>query len=88
MGASKVQEVNTMSDPRVEQPDSQLMFLRDLLGAQATVAGDIVEIGLGTWAIHGSIPVDGDVIMAEYDTRDQARRALDALTAMSVTLLA
>jgi len=83
-----VQEVNTMSDSRAEQPDSQLMFLRELLGEQATVAGDVVEIGLGTWAIHGSIPVDGDVIMAEYGTRDQARRALQALTATSVTQLA
>lgn len=77
-----------MSDSRAEQPDSQLMFLRELLGEQATVAGDVVEIGLGTWAIHGSIPVDGDVIMAEYGTRDQARRALQALTATSVTQLA
>jgi hypothetical protein len=77
-----------MSDPRVEQPDSQLTFLRALLGAHASVAGDVVEIGADTWAIHGSIPVDGDVIMAEYGSRDQARRALDQLTATSMMRLA
>jgi hypothetical protein len=77
-----------MIDPRVEQTDSQLMFLRELLGEHATVAGDVVELGTDTWAIHGSIPVDGDVIMAEYGTRDQARHALDQLTATSVTRLA
>ena len=64
-----------------ERRDPQLTFLRGLLGAHATVAGDLVEIDVDTWAIHGSIAVDGDVIMAEYDTRDEARRALEQLTA-------
>ena len=77
-----------MSDPRLGQTDSQLRFLRALLGEHATVAGDVVEISVDTWAIHGSIPVDGDVIMAEYGSRDQARRALDELTATSVRRLA
>jgi hypothetical protein len=36
-------------------------------------------IGTGTWAIHGTIPVDGEVLMAEFDTQDEARDALGQL---------
>jgi hypothetical protein len=75
-----------MNDPRTERPDPQLVFLRELLGELVIVAGDVVEVGLDTWAIHGSIPVDGEVIMAEYHTHEQARRALGQLTATSATV--
>jgi hypothetical protein len=64
-----------------EQPDRQLLFLQDLLAERATIAGEVLEIGAHTWAIHGSIAVDGGVIMAEYDTHDQAKRALENLPA-------
>jgi hypothetical protein len=62
-----------------EQPDRQLRFLEELVEECASVSGDVVEIDTHTWAIHGSIAVDGDVIMAEYGTEDQARHALDEL---------
>lgn len=65
-----------MSHPRGEHPYRELLFLQEL--TQASVAGDVVEIASGTWAIHGDIPVDRDVIMAEFETYDQARIALDA----------
>jgi hypothetical protein len=64
-----------------EQPDRQFDFLRALVEDHTTIAGDVLEIGSGTWAIHGSIPVDGAVILAEYETRDQARSVLDTLSA-------
>jgi hypothetical protein len=64
-----------------EQPDRRLLFLRELVDENARIAGDISEIAANTWASHGAIPVDGDVIMAEYDTYDQARVALDSLSA-------
>jgi hypothetical protein len=47
-----------------------------LLHQQARIAGDIVEINQTTWAIHGSIPVDGEVILAEFDRRENAVEAL------------
>lgn len=47
-----------------------------LLHQHARIAGDIVEINQSTWAIHGSIPVDGDVILAEFDLRENAVEAL------------
>lgn len=69
-----------MNDERDEQPDGQLLFLQELVEEHATIAGDVVEIGTHTWAIHGFIAVDGDVIMAEFDTRDQATTVLDQLS--------
>ena len=69
-----------MNDQSGEQPDRQLLFLQELAAEHATIAGDIVEVGTHTWAIHGSIAVDGEVIMAEYDTHDQARIVLDKLS--------
>ena len=62
-----------------EQPDSQLLFLEELVQEGATVSGGVLEIDIHTWAIHGSIAVDGDVIMAEYRTESLARRVLDEL---------
>jgi hypothetical protein len=59
--------------------DSQLEFMNELLDEGAALAGSIVEIGSHTWAIHGQVPVDGEVIMAEFDTVDEARTALGRL---------
>jgi len=70
-----------MKHERGELPDRQLLFLQELVQEHATIAGDVVEIGTHTWAIHGSIPVDGEVIMAEFDTYDQAKIVLDKLSA-------
>jgi hypothetical protein len=64
------------SHARGEHPDRELLFLQEL--TRARVAGDVVEIASGTWVIHGDIPVDRDVIMAEFETYDEARIALDA----------
>jgi hypothetical protein len=61
------------------ESDPQLAFLEELVDEHARIAGDVVEIGAHVWAIHGSIAVDGDVIMAEYDTEEHARIVLDEL---------
>jgi hypothetical protein len=68
-----------MNDHRGEQPDRQLVFLQELIGEHAIIAGDIIEVDPDTWAIHGSIVVDGEVLLAEYHTADQARIALEKL---------
>jgi hypothetical protein len=59
-----------------DRPDRELVFLQEL--TLARIAGDVVEVARGTWAIYGDIPVDRDVIMAEFATYDDARTALDA----------
>ena len=66
--------------PHGEQ-DPQLVFLEELVEEHATIAGDVIEIDAHTWAIHGSIAMDGEVIMAEYDTEEHARIVLDELAA-------
>ena len=62
-----------------EEPLPDLKFIEELIDENATVAGDIIEIGADRWAIHGSIPLDGDVIMAEYGSFEEAKRVLDHL---------
>jgi hypothetical protein len=63
------------------ESDPQLLFLEELAEEHATIAGDVIEIDAHTWAIHGSIAVDGDVIMAEYETEEHARIVLGELGA-------
>jgi hypothetical protein len=59
--------------------EPQVEFLNRLVDAGAVVDGDVVEITSETWAIHGQVPVDGEVIMAEFDSLDGARTALEKL---------
>ncbi len=61
--------------------DPQLEFLEEMVEEHATIAGDVVEIDAHTWAIHGYIAVDGDVIMAEYESEAHARIVLHELEA-------
>jgi len=68
-----------VSDSPDRHLERQLEFLRELLVENASIDGDVLEISKDTWAIHGVIPVDGEVLMAEFDTRDEAIRALDQL---------
>jgi len=74
-------DMNTNDDREhnEQQPDGQLVFLEALVEGHASIDGDVIEIDAHTWAIHGSIPVDGDVLMAEYDTLDEATHALNEL---------
>ena len=72
-----------MNDPRANQPNNQLRELQDLVEENASIAGDVVQVGDNLWAIHGFIPVDGDVLMAEFDSYDQATSTLEQLSARS-----
>lgn len=70
-----------MNEPQSEQGDDRLLFLRQLIEDRATIAADVVEVDPHTWAIHGVIPVGGDVIMAEFETQEQAKKVLGMLSA-------
>ena len=59
--------------------DQRLRVLEQLIDQRVRVAGDVLEVSLGVWAIHGSIPVDGEVILAEFSMLDEARSVLDQL---------
>jgi len=58
----------------------QLQFMAELVNSHTAIAGDIVQLGISTWAIHGSIPVDGEVLLAEYSSFEEARAALAVLS--------
>ena len=66
-----------MNEASDKDPDRQLQFLRDLLEENAWIDGDVFEISNDTWAIHGVIPYDGEVLMAEFGTLDEAKHVLD-----------
>lgn len=68
-----------MNDLPDQHPERQLEFLRELLVVNASIDGGVLEIRKDTWAIHGVIPVDGDVLMAEFDTYDEAMLVLEQL---------
>ena len=70
-----------MNEPQGEHDDDRLLFLRQLMEDRAAIAADVVEVYPNTWAIHGVIPVGGDVIMAEFETQEQAKKALRMLSA-------
>ena len=57
----------------------RLRFIEELVDEQATVDGDVLAIDEHTWAIHGSIGVDGEVIMAEFGREEDALAVLAAL---------
>lgn len=59
-----------------ERPDE---FLQALLAPPARIAGDIIEVAANTWAIHGVIAVDGEVLIAEFTRFEEARAILDGL---------
>ena len=64
------------------EQDPRLLFLEELVQEQATIAGDVIELDTHTWAIHGSIAVDGDVLMAEFESEEHARIVLAELAAI------
>ena len=57
-----------MNDPRDNHLERQLRFLQALAEQNASIGGDVLEIHQDTWVIHGIIPVDGEVLMAEFET--------------------
>ena len=65
-----------MNAPRANQPDDQLQILRDLVEENASIAGDVLAVGTNRWAIHGFFPVDGEVLMAAFESYDQATSTL------------
>jgi hypothetical protein len=68
-----------MSDSPEKHPERQLEFLQALLSASGSIDGDVLEISKDRWAIHGVIPVDGEVLIAEFDTYDEANHVLEQL---------
>jgi hypothetical protein len=69
-----------MPEPRRDITDAEQRVVQEVLDEHVSVAG-LVPIGDNTWAIYGSIPVDGEVIVAEFDNRAEAESALERIAA-------
>lgn len=62
------------------EPRSDLLpFVGTLSETHARISGDIVQVEATTWAVHGVIAYDGEVLLAEFDTPSAARHALHHL---------
>ena len=57
--------------------DRRVLFLQELKEENASIHESILYVGYDIWAIHGIIAVDGDVLMAEFESYEQAKTALD-----------
>ena len=75
---ARSEEVAGMSN----SPDAshgELGFLDELIDAHIDISGYVLQIGERTWAIHATIPVDGGVLVAEYDSAEEANDVLGQL---------
>src|SRR2546430_2900742 len=68
-----------MNNELGEQSNAHQQIIEYLIQVQARVARDVVQIAPSTWAIHGPIAADGEVILAEFNTREGADAAIDQL---------
>jgi hypothetical protein len=62
-----------------ELPASAVLILQELLEERREAWCSVVLIDQRTWAIRGSIAYEGEVILAEFDTREVAELALEWL---------
>jgi hypothetical protein len=66
---------------RHDLPPSEQRVVEVLVDEHVQVSCQLVPIDDHTWAIQGSIAVDGEVILAEFDNPEDAELALEELAA-------
>jgi hypothetical protein len=72
---------DVMDAPHPDLPPSERRVVQALVDEHVHVSCRLVPIDERTWAIQGSIAVDGEVILAEFDNADDAELALEELAA-------
>jgi hypothetical protein len=70
----------TNHEPR-EQAGPELGVIQYVIDEHFPFDCNLIEIDPHTWAIHGSIPVGGETILAEFGTKHDAETALEMLSA-------
>jgi hypothetical protein len=73
-------------EPRMDTPQHRLSegderVVAEIVEEHIRISCDVVEIDEATWAIHGSIAVDGDILVAEFPNRADAEAALEEIAA-------
>jgi hypothetical protein len=72
----------TMSERRALSPADQRV-VEELVAEHLEASCDVVLITEGTWAIHGLVAYEGEMILAEFRDRETAVLALLELAAAS-----
>lgn len=67
-----------MPDQRGERSE---LLMDSILHQHPRLEQDVFQMDAHMWAIHGYIPVDGEVILAEFDQPETARDFLAQLAA-------
>jgi hypothetical protein len=57
--------------------------VEELIAEHLEASCDVVVIAEGTWAIHGLVAYQGEMILAEFEDRETAMHALLELAAAS-----
>jgi hypothetical protein len=74
-------EEHPMFEHQPDLPASEERVIEALVEEHVQVECRLVPIDEHTWAIEGSIAVDGEVILAEFDNPEEAELALEELAA-------
>jgi hypothetical protein len=69
-----------MSGERRELKASDRESVEEIIDEHFPFDCDIIPVDGHTWAIHGSIPVDGESILAEFSSEEDAEVALELLS--------
>ena len=70
-----------MTNQTHEQAGIDLGVIQELADEHFPFDCSLIEIDPHTWAIHGSIPVGGEAILAEFASQADAQAALSLLSA-------
>ena len=67
-------------DPVIRHlPAAEEQVVEVLIQQHVQASCDVIPIDEHTWAIHGSIAVDGEVILAEFDNPEHAELAAEEI---------
>jgi hypothetical protein len=67
--------------PSHELPPAAERVVQELVDEHLEAWCELIPIDEHTWAIRGSIAYEGEVILAEFDSREDAELALEELAA-------
>jgi hypothetical protein len=70
-----------MIDDPTRPRNADLEIIEVLIDERVRVDCNLILIDDHTWAIHGTIAVDGNVILAEFESKDDAEAALERIAA-------
>lgn len=70
-----------INEERGEQANAELVIIETLIDEHVRVDCNLIQIDRETWAIHGTIAVDGEVIVAEFTDQAEAQFALERIAA-------